>query len=104
MLDLNPFVLCSTTGQAIYRQCADRERWIVDCFAIGADRQALEDYDRAALAYAASWPIYPAADVIAYCRHLARAALQRGEPLPMSPQQAIEAENRRSLAHLLGGR
>lgn len=32
-----------------------------------------------------------------------RAALRRGEPLPASPKQAIEAENRRSLARLLGG-
>lgn len=102
MLDLNPFVLCDTTKQVIFRRCADREAWIVACRVVGADLAALEAYDRAATAYAAT-TIYPRADVIAYCRHLAKAALARGEPLPASPEQAIEVENRRALARLIGG-
>lgn len=103
MLEINPFVLCSTTEQAIYRQHADRETWIVLCLPFGADLAALEAYDQAAAHYAATTP-YPASDVIAYCRRLAKEALERRETLPETPQQAIEAENRRALAQLIGGR
>lgn len=102
MLELNPFVICSTTEQAIFRQYADRERWIVCCLPFGVERAVLEGYDRAAMAYAAT-TIYPNSDVIAYCRHLVKAALARGEPLPASPEQAVEVENKRALARLLGG-
>lgn len=93
MFELNPLVLCDTTEQAIFRQCADREVWIATCLPLGVERETLEAYDRATVAYAAT-TIYPRADVIAYCRHLVKAALARGEPLPASPEQAIEAENR----------
>lgn len=102
-MELNPFVICSTTEQAIYRQHADREVWIVLCRSFGADLAALEAYDQTAAHYAAT-TIYPASDVVAYCRRLAREALERGELLPETPQQAIEAENRRQLHRLIGGR
>lgn len=102
MSELNPFIICSTTEQAIYRQHADREVWIVLCRSFGADLAVLEAYDHAAAHYAATTP-YPASDVIAYCRRLAYEALKRGEPLPETPQQAVEAENRCAIARLLGG-
>lgn len=99
-LILNPFVICSVEQHAIFRAYADRERWESECLALGATVEACRAFDRDALRYAAT-TLYPNSDVVAYARRLARQALARGEAMPASAEQAIEAENRRAMAALL---
>lgn len=96
---INPFVICSLEAQSVYRAYADRERWINECQALGATVEQVRAYDADALLYAVKTP-YPNADVVAYARRLAREALARGEAMPISVEQAIEAENHRQLVLL----
>jgi hypothetical protein len=90
---INPFIICSVEQQNIYRQYANREAWIVACLLLGGDRARLDAFDQDATRYAAT-TVYPNSDVVAYCRTVVKQALQRGEPLPTTAQEAIENDDR----------
>lgn len=98
---INPFVICNVAEQDQIRQHADYEEWRTRCMALRADSDAIQSYDACARAYAAT-TVYPNSDVVAYVRRLALQALACGEPMPATPEAAIEAENNRRLLAALG--
>lgn len=93
---INPFVISSVAEQAALEAHRDGERWSFRCRALGATPEQCLAYNADALRYAAT-TLYPNHLVVAYARKLALEVLMRGEPMPTSAEQAIEAENARQL-------
>lgn len=98
---INPFVICSVEEQATLREFADHERWSYQCNQLGAAMDQIAAYEASARAYART-TVYPNDQVVEYARKLAREALARGEPMPVSAAAAIEADNARQLVRLIG--
>jgi hypothetical protein len=99
-MNLSLFRVLSQVEQEAMRALADRERWVADCVALGASREALLDYDARATAYART-TIYPNSRMQSEARRAALEALQRGETLPADPEVAIKELWARDLARLL---
>jgi hypothetical protein len=86
MLNLNMF---RTDVQAA-QPYAELQAWATACRNLGADPAQLAAYENAAQAYATT-TIYPNSTIVYEAREAAHQALQRGEPLPKDPEEAIQA-------------
>jgi hypothetical protein len=78
----------------------DYTEWLHKLAVLGVGGDVAARYDALARAYAAT-TVYPNSDVIAYCRQLALDALLRADPMPATPEGAVEAENARRMVQLL---
>lgn len=97
---INPFIICNTAEQARYRQMTDTAVWMTACRALGAAPDAIAAYNGAAYVYART-TLYSNSDVVAYARQCALDALRRGEPMPSTPEAAIEREQAEGLRRAL---
>src|SRR4051812_41547384 len=95
-MDINPFIICNVAEQARFRAQMNRDQWIHECLVLGVQTDTALAYDQQAGWYAMTTP-YRNSDVVAYLRQIALDDLLRGEPIPETPQGAIEAENARRL-------
>lgn len=84
-----------------WKAALDRERWEIECRALGATPEQCAAFDAAAWAYAPTTP-YPNSGMVAICRRLAIEALLRRESWPTDPAALLAAEKARRMAALLG--
>lgn len=78
----------------------DYTEWRAKLAVLGVGEERVRAYDERAKWIAMINP-YPNGDVIAYFRQLALDILTRGEPMPETPEAAVEAESNRELVQFL---
>lgn len=98
---MNLFRVLSPDEQAAMQAYADQEAWTLQCRALGATPEQCATYERSAQAFAAT-TIYPNSRIVAEARKAALDALARGEPMPLSAEQILQALWSRELARQLG--